>query len=354
MSTRRATDNGVFRQERFASSQEFERGLMANLVAKRCSVLERAKDRELIWFIQLISHRDGGLNKLAADLCARFPERIATASMRQFGMKAGQVYSARQVRAVRSEIPAGEFSYPLKGEMEEHSSMALLAIPDGPRDAFDKYSGDWKRERDRRMAEIDVESAKLPGSYRAESFIACCRDEAEKELAKHLACLCLDPVLPITDGKPWYFSTLISTLRQFQAEWIANRKPVAVTTVGKEVCDALDYANENGRLVLVDGLARIGKTFSAQAWCQQHPGRARYIPVPPTNDDFSFFRAIACSLGVSVNLKSKAQELRCRIEETLQGANLMLVFRSALPLATKPLSQHHTRPRELADDCVDE
>jgi len=98
-----------------------------------------------------------------------------------------------------------------------------------------------------------------------------------------------------------------------------EQKSMAVTTVGKEVCDALDYANENGRLVLVDGLARIGKTFSAQVWCQQHPGRARYVQVPPTNDDFSFFRAIARSLGVSVNLKSKAQELRCRIEETLQA-----------------------------------
>jgi len=28
--TRHATSNAVFRQERFASSQEFERGLMAN------------------------------------------------------------------------------------------------------------------------------------------------------------------------------------------------------------------------------------------------------------------------------------------------------------------------------------
>jgi hypothetical protein len=328
-STRQTTDKGIFRQERFASSQEFERGLMANLVAKRCSVLSRAEDRELVWFIQLLSHQDGGLNKLAADLRVHFPERIATASMRQFGIKAGQVYSTRQVRAVRSEIPAGEFSYPLKGEMEEHNSMALLAIPDGPRDAVDNYFGNWKHERDRRVAEIDAESAKLPSSYRAESFIVCCRDEAEKELAKHLACLCLDPALPITDGKPWYFPTLISTLRQFQAEWIEKRKPVVVTTVGKEVCDALDYANENGRLILVDGLARIGKTFSAYAWCQQHPGRARYIQVPATNDDFSFFRAIARSLGVSITLKAKAQELRCRIEETLQSGSLMLVFDEA-------------------------
>ncbi|MGP8021566.1 MAG: hypothetical protein ACLPRE_11350, partial [Limisphaerales bacterium] len=45
---------------------------MANLVAKRCSVLERAEDRELIWFTQLISHQPGGIKKLAADLMAQF------------------------------------------------------------------------------------------------------------------------------------------------------------------------------------------------------------------------------------------------------------------------------------------
>ena len=59
--TRHGIEGGEFRQERFASSREIERGLMANLVAKRCSVLEHAKDRELIWFMQLLSHQPGGI-----------------------------------------------------------------------------------------------------------------------------------------------------------------------------------------------------------------------------------------------------------------------------------------------------
>jgi len=37
MSTRTAKDASIFHQNRYASSPEFERGLMANLVAKRCS-----------------------------------------------------------------------------------------------------------------------------------------------------------------------------------------------------------------------------------------------------------------------------------------------------------------------------
>ena len=43
----------------------------------------------------------------------------------------------------------------------------------------------------------------------------------------------------------------------------------------------------------------------------------------------SFFRAIAKTLGVSINLNSKAQELRQRIEETLQGGDLVFVIDEA-------------------------
>ena len=53
------------------------------------------------------------------------------------------------------------------------------------------------------------------------------------------------------------------------------------------------------------------------------------MPVPSTNDDIGFFRAIARSLGVSINLNSKAQQLRDRIEDVLQTGQLMLVLDEA-------------------------
>jgi hypothetical protein len=80
---------------------------------------------------------------------------------------------------------------------------------------------------------------------------------------------------------------------------------------------------------LIEGPARFGKSHSAVDWCERHPGRARYIDCPAGNDDFSFFRDVALSLGVSINLKSKAQELRSRIEETLRAGDLMLVIDQA-------------------------
>jgi hypothetical protein len=174
-----------------------------------------------------------------------------------------------------------------------------------------------------------AESKTHPTSYPAADFVAICQDAACRHLEKELLTLCLDPAQPVADGSPWYFPTLVSTLREYLRHWIAGRQPAAITTIGEKVGSALDYASETGKMVLIDGVARTGKTFSAKAWCAQRPGAARYVQVPATNDDFSFYRDIAKALGVSINLNSKANELRSRVEETLRDGRLMLVMDEA-------------------------
>jgi hypothetical protein len=306
--TRRASEGSAFRQERFASSQEYERGLMANLVAKRCSILDRAEERELVWFIQLVSHQPGGIKKLATDLIAGFPERIATDSMRKFGTKAGQIYSATQVRAVRAEISGRHF--PLKGEVAGDGFNASALLDETEEQRFSKR----------------LEATLFPPNYPASDFVKCCHEAADAGLEKHLLTLCLDPALPVADGSPWYFPALVSTLRELQAMWIEERRPAAVTSIGEKVFSALDYAAASRRLVIIDGDPRIGKTHATKSWCNLHPGRARYVDCPSGNDDFSFFRDVALSLGVSINLKSKAQELRSRVEDALRSGDLTLVI----------------------------
>ena len=159
-STRRANTGATFRQERFASSQGYERGLMANLVAKRCTVLEHAEDRELIWFLQLLSHQPGGIKKLAADLTAQFPNRLASDAMRKFGMRAGQVYSASQVKKVRDEL---DHPFPLKGEFSEDETDLIL------------LSDEKLREKRQSLA---FEASFHPSNYPASDFVKCCQDAA--------------------------------------------------------------------------------------------------------------------------------------------------------------------------------
>jgi hypothetical protein len=55
------------------------------------------------------------------------------------------------------------------------------------------------------------------------------------------------------------------------------------------------YASSS--MTLVVGNTRRGKSFSARSWCEQHPGKARFIEVPTGNDETSFYRAIARGLN---------------------------------------------------------
>lgn len=82
-------------------------------------------------------------------------------------------------------------------------------------------------------------------------------------------------------------------------------------------------------LVLVQGAERRGKTFSSKAWCNLHPGVARYVKTPSTSDDIGFFREIAKSLGIGCGQSLKTVQLRECIEDVLSGRDLMLVFDNA-------------------------
>jgi hypothetical protein len=278
---------------------------MANIVARRCSVLDRAEDRELIWHLQWLSHREGGLKRFTRALVEKFPDRIGTPSMRRFGMNPGKIYTAKQVKAIREEIGAGGPELSLRGD----------------------EPSEWMIDRDFKMGRDCGDER--PISYPIEDILDPQKltDETLPELLEEL---CLNPARRIEDCRPWYFSELIRSLREhFQATARELQAKTVVTEIGDKLGDALDYAVETRCMVLVDGLARTGKTFAAQAWCAQRPGSARYVQVPSTNDDIGFFRAIAKAIGVSINTNSKAQELRQRIEDALQPGNLAIVFDEA-------------------------
>ena len=157
MTTRRAKDDSVFHQNRYASSPEFERGLLANLVAKRCTIVDDKADRELIWFIQYLSHQAGGLAAVAKDLIAKYPDRLQTKVMAEIGMKPGRNYNAAQVRKILRDLPHNEgYQYPLKGDV-----------------LGDDFSTDLPSYYNHPV--IDRDS---PSSYPASKFVELCHSNA--------------------------------------------------------------------------------------------------------------------------------------------------------------------------------
>lgn len=72
-STRRATRPGKLRQERFASSAAIVRGMLGNLVAKRCTRVHSQAARETIYFLQDLSHREPHLRHGSCNLFPAWP-----------------------------------------------------------------------------------------------------------------------------------------------------------------------------------------------------------------------------------------------------------------------------------------
>jgi hypothetical protein len=298
-STRYSKNPDEFNQERYASG--FERGLLANLVAKRARLLDSPADQEIVWFLQFLSWQEGGLERVAQEILKSYGNRIGTASMLTFGREPDQVYTAEQVRLIREEC-GRKCDFPVQG--------------DDRRDLIDlEFIAGY-----RSLPPVET----WPEGYSARVFIKLC-ERAVGVLTPDLARLCLEPKRGIS--APWYFARLIEILRDYRDKWIQRRRAGIVTTaIGGRVQESLEYARDAKGLVLVKGFARTGKSFAAQAWCDSNPGVARFVEVPPGSSDIEFFRAIGAALGVSVNLNLKAHQIRERVEDVLWTGQIALVM----------------------------
>lgn len=296
-STRIAKPGSPRRQERFASSPAFEKGLKGNLVAKRCALLDDSETQELLWFIQDQSHSPGGLNALVEALLEANPEAHVTPLMRKFGAAAGARWTGDQMWQVCME-----------GEL----------LGWGRRENKDDFLRNWEG--------LPWDHAVFP----ADDAISASKRAALERLPRLLEDACLDPCSNLSDDAPNCFQGLRSALfRLMQNHAVGLRAAEVVTSVGRKIEDACRFAWKTRSLAVVNGCARIGKTHAARLWCEMHPGRARFAQVPSSNDDIGFYRAIAIALGVSINLNAKAQELRMRIEEVLQTGQLLLCLDEA-------------------------
>ncbi|HEV2331190.1 MAG TPA: AAA family ATPase [Verrucomicrobiae bacterium] len=349
--TRTTNDDSVLHQNRFASSPEFERGLLGNLVAKRASMLDNKADRELIWFLQYLSHQEGGLAAVATELLSKYPQRIGTAAMLTIGKAATKNYSADEVRSVRSDLPrVFRRDFRLRGETRREFSRLLcmadrlageseisreaMALADYSMEEISRREEERAAKRTAEQVRDREEAAKYPATYPVSTFVGLCRNVAEGNagsecadlpLEKELSALCLDPAWDLAAGGPWYFVGLVHVLRDYYRQWILTKgKDIVVTELGVRVCETLDYTLYSKSMTLIEGDARTGKTFSARSWCEQHPGQARFVEVPTGNDDKTFFRAIARGLGLGNFQQYKALEIRERVECVLLTGDILL------------------------------
>ncbi|MGB9473805.1 MAG: ATP-binding protein, partial [Candidatus Udaeobacter sp.] len=292
-STRYAADQSELLQQRWASDPEFSTSVSALQVAKRTSLIADRQMRDLLWFIQWRSLHPRGLRRLAEEIIAKFPERVGTPVMRRLRLKPGRKLSRREVVELRKEFPEGILEFTLRGELPDPTPGYVL--PEDP----------------------------VPEFYRTDDFLRKISAVAE-ELHEHLMRLCVDPS---DDGDVWYFGNLVGSLKQLRSDFIRKTDTIlADTEASRQINNSLDFCFRRRRMVLIEGKAGIGKTATLKAWCNRQQGLARYVEVPSSNDDRSFFAAIAEAIGVARGTSYNGQQIKLRVEEALRASGLMLVL----------------------------
>jgi hypothetical protein len=308
-STRHAATDSELHQQRFASDPEFSTSISALLAAKRIALIADRELRELLWFIQWRSLQPRGLRRLAEELTTKFSKRLGTPAMRGLRCKPGQNLTRSQVIKIRKEFPGGGNKFRLRGEPIDDDLDALLDRP-------------------------TLKDYNAPESYRTDDFLNVIADEAER-LHECLTRPCVDPESDLNGV--WYFDDLIGALRQLRRDSydspcgrVYRRETDAATLADTEptrqIDHALDFCFRQRRMVLIEGESGIGKSETVKAWCDRQQGLARYVEIPSSNDDRSFFAAIAESIGVARGTSYNGQQIKLRVEEALRASGLMLVL----------------------------
>lgn len=321
-STRRATADAELNQERWCSSPEFNHALNAMAVAKRAQILREPRMRGLVWFLQWRSLRPNGLQEVAEEIIALFPERLGTPTMRRLGFEEGRIYSAEEVRAIRAERNEWEARFRLQGEPEVDAWG--LPLP----------CARYEEDQDAWMACVQ-RAANYPTSYAAAKFLSDVQ-VAKEGLVEHLKRICLDPEIrlaesPATGLGPaanvWWFDNLVGALLDYRERSIQiASESLAKTHVSAMILEGLDFCFRQRRMVLIEGNPGVGKSVTTRAFCEMQAGMVRHVETPASSDEKSFFVKIAAALGVANGAGYNGQQVKLRVEEVLAGSGLGLVL----------------------------
>ncbi len=279
-STRKAPAGQPLRQERYCSAVEYDEGLKALPVAKRAELIADADVRALIWFLQFRSlppreqgiGRIGGMSRIAEEI---FPYVHAAVAAR------GGI--------TREDVDSNVETYRPRMADAEWRAGVVAAVANALRDYC-----------------INPARRVFP------SLCASYRGVATTH----------EPDLPGHE--------FLAVLQGYRSDVVAGASSsTAKTEVSRRVEAMLSFTFESGRACLVEGVPRTGKTSAAKAFCEAHPGLARYIVTPPGVAEQDLLRAVADAIGVADSSAYKNVQIRAAVEEVLRRSRLALVFDEA-------------------------
>ena len=326
MQTRRQSgETKVFRQDAFASSPEYDRGILGNLLAARCQRLTDRDEIALMWWLQGVSWAEGGLQAFAGAFIESHLEEFCPPSFRKVGVDRNRVYGPEEIRKIRA--PLGHEMQPrlaLRGErMQAHWSLI------DPR------------------TETEEEAQHHPETYSGRDLIGIFVP-SRGELVDWIQNALVNPASVGLKEGFGYFTEIYSALQAARAKRASEAASRLVPTAAtRQVFEELDYALESKSFVLIEGREGIGKSEAARAWVAKRPGLAVYVALECGSDETTLYRAIARQIGTSCTYARKAVEVRMRVQDALQPGQLMLVIDEAHFLWPQSERSERTAPKRL-------
>jgi DNA transposition AAA+ family ATPase len=263
------------------------RGVSAVVVSLRAAGLLTAAKRDFIWYLQGLSLKDGGLQRVARELVEMFPDRLGTPAQ----LCREQALISRP----RESSPFGErYGYTTPPSIEQF----ITELCTNPKVQFSLPGVDAMAD------ELEIELATennfdlAPGDFKRAELV--------------------------------YFRDIIGALLEYRARQAKQtRENFHLTAIGKKIAETLDYSLTSRSMVLLDGLEGRGKTEAVKAWCELHCGQARLVSLKGVTNKTAVFREIAFALGITYAYGRTGPEMQSRIEDVLDRSKLMLVIDEA-------------------------
>lgn len=327
MSTRKAPDNSPLSQERYMSSPEYAelRGLSGNAVARKAAYLAHPRKRDLLFWLQAMSLRPGGLPKLADELIEAHGAQIGTPTLLRHPLRDDACYPPKLARQIDAEADNLLADDPwCRSSPEEIKRREETVCKRTRREWLDLCRESVARRMVSFLFELAI-NPKVQVRIHGESDTAAA-EERERVTAAHD-----ERDFHFSTAELHYFPNVVEALLKFQDGYAEKaRQDFVMTDIARQVCGALDTALETAdRIAVIEGREGVGKTEAAKVWCEQHLGEARFISLVGVSHKTGFFRALAKVLGLASSYARTATEMQARVEDVLQSSRLMLVIDEA-------------------------
>ncbi len=319
-STRHAKPGAPLSQERYMSSPEFAevQGVNGVAVTAKARLCLDPADKRLLFWLQAMSLREGGVPRMVRELLELFPERIGTPTMHRLGLFGDKRASGQVLETVLCEL--GDTSAILRESNGYEPRMNLVKTG--------TELVDMCLDRASRLEWAIFDVCLNPAVWPAEPGQGV---GSKQRMGEGLD----EGSAPPAVDRAWaaggaIFRDLPGALAQWQERAAESAiSGCAKTKTFEHVMEALDFCLQTRSMVVVEGPSRIGKSTAAKSWCEQHLGDARYVSLTGICHKTGFFRLLSRALGLACSFKTKSTEMQSRVEDTLQRSGLMLVIDEA-------------------------